>query len=65
MHFAEDRNRARTGNAAGNLALLRRWVISLLLRQDTASKDSIEKKRLAAGWNDDAREAVLGLFVGE
>jgi predicted transposase YbfD/YdcC len=63
MYFAEDRNRARTGNAAGNLALLRRWVISLL-RQDTASKDSIEKKRLAAGWNDAAREALLGLFIG-
>jgi len=63
MYFAEDRNRARTGNAAGNLALLRRWVISLLL-QETASKDSIEKKRLAAAWNDDAREALLGLFIG-
>jgi predicted transposase YbfD/YdcC len=63
MYFAEDRNRARTGNAAANLALLRRWVISLL-RQDTTSKDSIEKKRLAAGWNDHAREALLGLFIG-
>jgi predicted transposase YbfD/YdcC len=63
MYFAEDRNRARTGNAAANLALLRRWVISLL-RQDTTSKDSIEKKRLAAGWNDAAREALLSLFIG-
>jgi predicted transposase YbfD/YdcC len=63
MYFAEDRNRARTGNAAANLALLRRWVISLL-RQDKTSKDSIEKKRLAAGWNDTAREALLSLFIG-
>lgn len=62
LYFAEDRNRARTGNAAGNLALLRRWVISLL-RQDTASKDGIEKKRLAAGWDDAAREALLDLFI--
>jgi predicted transposase YbfD/YdcC len=26
MYFAEDRNRARTGYAAANLALLRRWA---------------------------------------
>jgi predicted transposase YbfD/YdcC len=63
MYFAEDRNRARTGNAAANLALLRRWVISLL-RRDTTVTGSIEKKRLQAGWNDAAREAILGLFVG-
>jgi predicted transposase YbfD/YdcC len=63
MYFAEDRNRARTGNAAANLALLRRWVISLL-RQDTTSNHSIEKKRMAAGWNDDVREALLALFIG-
>jgi predicted transposase YbfD/YdcC len=63
MYFAEDRNRARRGNAAANLALLRRWVISLL-RQDTSTKGSIEKKRLEAGWNDAAREVILGLFIG-
>jgi predicted transposase YbfD/YdcC len=63
MYFAEDRNRARTGNAASNLALLRRWVISLL-RQDNTMKGGIEKKRLEAGWKDDAREALLGLFIG-
>jgi predicted transposase YbfD/YdcC len=34
MYFGEDRSRARTENAAENLALLRRWVLSLL-RQDT------------------------------
>jgi predicted transposase YbfD/YdcC len=62
MYFAEDRNRARTGNAAANLALLRRWIISLL-RKDTTMKGSIEKKRLEAGWNDEAREALLGLFI--
>jgi predicted transposase YbfD/YdcC len=63
MYFAEDRNRARTGNAAANLALLRRWVISLL-RKDTAINGGIEKKRLQAGWNDAAREAILDLFIG-
>ncbi len=64
MYFAEDRNRARTGHAAGNLALLRRWVISLL-RQDESTKGGIEKKRLQAGWNDETREAILGLFMGD
>lgn len=63
MYFAEDRNRARTGNAAANLALLRRWVISLL-RRDESTTGGIEKKRLQAAWNDETREAVLGLLMG-
>lgn len=63
MSFAEDRNRARLGHAAANLALLRRWVISLL-RRDTSLTGSIDKKRLQAGWSDQAREALLGLFIG-
>jgi predicted transposase YbfD/YdcC len=64
LYFAEDRNRARTRNAAANLALLRRWVVSLL-RHDTSTTGGIEKKRLTAGWNDAAREAILGLFFGD
>lgn len=64
MSFAEDRNRARLGHAAANLALLRRWVISLL-RRDTSLAGGIDKKRLQAGWSDQAREALLGLFIGE
>jgi predicted transposase YbfD/YdcC len=63
MYFAEDRNRARRGNAAANLALLRRWVISVL-RRDTSTTGGIEKKRLEAAWSDAAREAILGLFIG-
>jgi predicted transposase YbfD/YdcC len=63
MYFAEDRNRARTGNAAANLALLRRWVLSLLQRDDSTT-GGIEKKRLQAAWNDDTREAILGLLLG-
>jgi predicted transposase YbfD/YdcC len=62
MFFAEDRNRARTGHAAANLALLRRWVISLL-RRDEVVTGSIEKKRLQAAWNDSAREVILGLLI--
>jgi len=60
MYFGEDRNRARTDNAAENLALLRRWVLSML-RQDTTLNGSIEKKRQMAGWNDDNMAKLLGL----
>jgi predicted transposase YbfD/YdcC len=62
MYFAEDRNRARLGNAAANLALLRRWVLSLLQRNESV-QGGVEKKRLQAAWNDAAREAILGLLV--
>jgi predicted transposase YbfD/YdcC len=60
MYFAEDRSRARTDNAAANLAVLRRWIITLL-RQDKTLKSSMEKKRLEAGWNEKLLEGVLGL----
>lgn len=60
MYFAEDRSRARLENAAANLAVLRRWLITLL-RQDTTLKDGIEKKRLQAGWNEKILEGILGL----
>jgi predicted transposase YbfD/YdcC len=62
MYFAEDRNRARTGDAAANLGLLRRWVLSLLQRNESIA-GGIEKKRLQAAWNDTIRETLLGLFV--
>jgi predicted transposase YbfD/YdcC len=61
MAFAEDRNRARTGHAQENMALLRRWALSVL-QQDTTLKGGIEKKRLQAAWNEKNLEALLGLF---
>ncbi len=61
MYFAEDRSRARTGHAAANLTLLRRWVMNLL-RQNTAVEGSTEKKRLQAAWDDTVREKLLGIF---
>ena len=60
MYFAEDRSRARTEHAAANLAVLRRWIVTLL-RQDKTLKDGIEKKRLQAGWNETILERILGL----
>jgi len=61
MTFAEDRSRARMGHAQENLALLRRWALSVL-QQDQTMRGSIEKKRLQAGWNVKNLEALLGLF---
>ena len=63
MYFGEDRSRARTDHAAANLALLRRWVLSMLRPNETVT-GSIEKKRLQAAWNDKAREQLLGIFIG-
>jgi predicted transposase YbfD/YdcC len=60
MYFAEDRSRARLEEAAANLAVLRRWIVTLL-RQDKTLKDGIEKKRLQAGWNETILEQILGL----
>ena len=37
MYFGEDRSRARIENAAANMALLRRWVLSLLRQDETVS----------------------------
>jgi predicted transposase YbfD/YdcC len=60
MYFAEDRSRARTAHAAANLAVLRRWLVTLL-RQDKTLPDGIEKKRLQAGWSEAILEQILGL----
>jgi predicted transposase YbfD/YdcC len=60
MYFGEDRSRARTANAAENMALLRRWVVSLL-RQDTSLKGSLAKKRYQATLNVQNVEKILSL----
>jgi predicted transposase YbfD/YdcC len=61
MVFAEDRSRARVGHGQENLALLRRWALSVQL-QNTTVKGSMEKKRLQTGWNDENLEKLLDLF---
>ena len=58
---AEDRSRARLGHGQENLALLRRWALSVQL-QNTTVKGSMEKKRLQTGWNDKNLEKLLDLF---
>jgi predicted transposase YbfD/YdcC len=63
MYFGEDRSRARTDAAAANMALLRRWALSLL-RQDETMQGGIENKRLQLGWNERKLEILLGLSSG-
>jgi predicted transposase YbfD/YdcC len=58
MYFGEDRQRARAGNAAENMALLRRWVLSLL-RPDTTVKGSVPKKRYKATLDVEILEKIL------
>ena len=61
--FGEDRCRSRQGNAAENLAWLRKMVLSLL-RQD-GSKDSAPTKQLRAALEDDYRLRLLNLLRGK
>jgi len=61
MVFAEDRSRARLGNGQENMALLRRWALSVQ-RQNKTLKGSIEKKRLQTGWDEKNLEKLLKLF---
>jgi hypothetical protein len=59
-----DRGPQRKGHgdhhAAANLAVLRRWLVSLL-RRDRTITSGIEKKRLQAAWDEKILEGILGL----
>ena len=59
--FREDDSRARSGNAAENLAALRRLALNMLKTEKSQSKLSIRRKRLMAGWNCDYLQKVLGI----
>lgn len=48
--FSEDLNRCRKGNAAENLAIVRRIALNLLKR-DTTKKCGIKCRRKVAGWD--------------
>jgi predicted transposase YbfD/YdcC len=58
--FGDDLSRARTDHAATNLAILRRWILSLL-RQDKKHKGGLHAKRLQMAWNEKYLESILGL----
>lgn len=56
--FNADYSRARKGNVAKNLAVLRHTALNLI-RQETRTKGSIKGKRKRAGWNTEYLELVL------
>ena len=49
--FSEDQSRVRSGNAAANLALVRRLAVSALQREKSL-KRGVGTKRLRAGWDE-------------
>jgi predicted transposase YbfD/YdcC len=56
--FQEDQSRARLGNAAENLALLRRLAMNLMEKEGTKHA-SLRVKGRTAGWNDKLMTQIL------
>ena len=58
----EDSSRIRKGNAAENVALLRKLALNLLRANQTV-KDTIQGKRLRAAFDEKIIEQLMGLKV--
>jgi predicted transposase YbfD/YdcC len=58
MSFREDACRVRTGHAATNLSVIRRFVLGLLKRETDCLR-GVETKRLKCALSDEYREKVL------
>jgi predicted transposase YbfD/YdcC len=58
--FREDDSRARTGNAAENLATIRQIALNLL-KQEKSLKVGVAGKRLKAGWDESYLLKLLGI----
>ncbi len=58
MSFREDESRIRIGNAAENLAIVRRIALNLL-KQEKTNKTGISCKRKKAGWSNQYLMKVL------
>ena len=56
--FNEDQHRAREGNSAQNMSVLRRLALNVI--KQNKSKGSIKSKRLRAGWNTAFLTDLLG-----
>ncbi|MCK5199387.1 MAG: ISAs1 family transposase [Spirochaetales bacterium] len=59
--FREDNSRARTGNAAENMAALRRLALNMLKKESSQKSLSVRGKRLKAGWDNNYLGKVLGI----
>jgi predicted transposase YbfD/YdcC len=62
--FHEDQSRIRKGSAPEIASAFRRLALTLL-QQDTTQKENIRGKRLVAGWDTAALEAILAGFSGK
>ena len=58
VSFREDGSRVRTGHAAANLSVIRRFALGLL-RRETECRRGIEPKRLKCALSEEYREKVL------
>lgn len=56
--FLEDLSRIRIGNAAENMATIRK-IAHNALKKNTSSKSGVKGKRLQAGWDDRYMEEIL------
>jgi predicted transposase YbfD/YdcC len=58
VFYREDDSRVRVGNAATNLAIMRRLSLSILQR-DKHDTTGVQTRRKSAGWDDAYRERLL------
>jgi len=56
--FNEDSHRARIGNSAENMSIMRRLAINML-NQEKSRKDSLKGKRQIAGWDESYLERIV------
>ena len=59
--FGDDRMRARTDNAAHNLAVMRHFVLNLIRLAPSKRKGGLKVQRLIAATSDTYRAEILGL----
>lgn len=60
MTFGEDYQRKRKNKAAQNFALIQKFALNLL-KKENSNKASLVSKRLMAGWDDQYLMKILGL----
>jgi predicted transposase YbfD/YdcC len=63
--FDEDSQRARIGNSAANMAVIRHIALTLV-KSDKTAKVGVKNKRLKAGWDEDyLLKVVLGRVINK